>query len=238
MSTKVTMSPQGSSALGDRRPIASRNLRVWQVTAGWLARAGVSPHVISALGMLAAFVGAGALGVSEYVPSPWSRALLLIAAVCILLRLLANMLDGMVAIAAGKASPLGELFNEVPDRLSDTAILMAAGYAAGDPLLGWQAAAMALFVSYIRALGKGMGVPGLFQGPMAKSHRMIAVIVACVYLGVAPKAWQPEFSLPWGIPPGNRMGLMAAILVLIIFGGTVTVLRRLSRLMRAIKERR
>ena len=129
------------------------------------------------------------------------------AAVFIQLRLLANMLDGMVAIASGKASSVGELYNEIPDRISDTAILVAAGFAAGgEPNLGWAAAAMALFVTYIRALGKGMGVPGLFQGPMSKSHRMFTLTLTCLYLAFAPDAtWRPLWSrpswppAPWGI---------------------------------------
>ena len=48
------------------------------------------------------------------------------------LRLLANLLDGMVAIGRGIASPVGELFNEVPDRVSDTAVLLGLGVAGGE----------------------------------------------------------------------------------------------------------
>ena len=51
------------------------------------------------------------------------------------LSLLANLLDGMVAMGRGVASPVGELFNEVADRVSDTAILLGLGWAAGNPAL-------------------------------------------------------------------------------------------------------
>src|SRR5262245_8880667 len=130
----------------DRRPIASRNLPLWQRTANLLVRARISPNVIPILGMLAAFLGAAALILTRYADPLPARLLFAAAAACIQLRLLANMLDGMVAIAANKASPLGELFNEIPDRLSDTALLVAAGYALNSiPALGWAAASSALF---------------------------------------------------------------------------------------------
>ena len=48
------------------------------------------------------------------------------------LRLTANMLDGMVALASGRASKVGELYNEVPDRVSDAAVFIGAGLAWGE----------------------------------------------------------------------------------------------------------
>ena len=40
--------------------------------------------------------------------------------------LLANLLDGLVAVEGGRRSPTGELFNEVPDRVSDVLVLAGA----------------------------------------------------------------------------------------------------------------
>ena len=170
----------------------------------------MSANAISVAGMVCGILaGACLMGTALAQPS-WTRLLFLAAAACIQLRLLANMLDGMVAIATGKASLTGELFNEIPDRISDTVILAAAGYAVGgDPALGWAAATVALFVTYIRAVGKGVGVPGLFQGPMSKSHRMFALTVTSVYLGISPAAWQPLWQLTW---PSYPVGITAAAL--------------------------
>ena len=47
------------------------------------------------------------------------------------LRLIANLLDGLVAVEGGKRTPTGELYNEAPDRIADTAVLVGAGYAVG-----------------------------------------------------------------------------------------------------------
>jgi phosphatidylglycerophosphate synthase len=81
-----------------------------------------------------------------------------LAAVGVQLRLLANMFDGMVAIETGRTSAVGELYNEVPDRVSDTAVLVGAGYAAGGcPVLGYVAALLAVFIAYVRAQGRVAG---------------------------------------------------------------------------------
>jgi phosphatidylglycerophosphate synthase len=39
------------------------------------------------------------------------------------------MLDGMVALASCRDSKVGELYNEVPDRVSDAAVFIGVGYA-------------------------------------------------------------------------------------------------------------
>jgi phosphatidylglycerophosphate synthase len=116
------------------------------------------------------------------------------------------------------------LYNEVPDRVSDTAALVGAGYAAGgDVTLGYVAACVALFTAYVRAAGKAAGAPQDFCGPMAKQHRMAVLAGVAVFCGLAPASWQPA----WGGPPG--WGLAAAGLLVIAAGGLVTAARRLAR---------
>ena len=141
------------------------------------------------------------------------------------LRLVANMLDGMVAMASGTASPVGELFNEVPDRVSDSAVLVGLGYAAASsPALGWAAALVAMMTAYIRAVGKCAGAPQTFVGPMAKQHRMWIVVVAALTAAVYPAALRPA-----------GFGVTDAALTLIVAGSAVTCLRRLAILMRGLR---
>ena len=48
----------------------------------------------------------------------------------------------MVAVEGGRRTKSGEVFNDLPDRLSDPLILVGAGYAlpyAWGPQLGWAA---------------------------------------------------------------------------------------------------
>ena len=116
---------------GDRRPIATRNRKWAQAATVWLASRNVSPNAISIAGMCACIVAGIALGVtsiSDY------RILWLVAALGAQLRLTANMLDGMVALASGRASKTGELYNEVPDRVSDAAVFIGAGFAWAETL--------------------------------------------------------------------------------------------------------
>jgi phosphatidylglycerophosphate synthase len=210
---------------GDRRPIAVRTWPIFQRMARALAAWGVTPNAIS-VGSMAAGVAAGAaLAATDHLPGYAARVAWLLAAVLIQLRLLANMLDGMVAIECGKASPVGELYNEVPDRASDVAVLVGAGYAwGGDVALGYLAACAALFTAYVRALGKAAGAPNEFCGPMAKQQRMFLVTLIALYGALAPAAWQPA----WGEPPA--WGLAAVGLAVIVAGALLTAGRRLLRI--------
>lgn len=177
-------------------------------------------------------MGAGvALIATSWLDDPWIRLCWLAAAGLIQLRLLANMLDGMVAMASGRASSIGELYNEVPDRLSDSAILIGAGYAVGSlPALGYLAAIVALFVAYTRAIGASVGAGQSFHGPMAKPQRMFIITVACLYCGVLPHAWQP-MDVTTGV------GIVGAALAVIIVGGIITALRRLSFIVSILRHR-
>src|SRR5881392_1904154 len=172
----------------DRRPIATRNRKWAQAATAWLAARNVSPNAISIAGMCACIVAGIALGmtsISDY------RVLWLIAALGAQLRLTANMLDGMVAIASGRTSKIGELYNEIPDRVSDAAVFIGAGYAwGGNVALGYVATILAIFIAYVRGAGKIAGAPNEFCGPMAKQHRMLVITVACLYSAAVPRAWQ------------------------------------------------
>lgn len=201
----------------ERRPIATRDKEFSKRLAAMLASAGVSPNAISTGGMIAGLAG----GVVFAFTPQWPLPCFLASAAFVQLRLLANMLDGMVAVSTGKASPVGELFNEVPDRISDSAFLIGAGYAlGGSPLAGYLATIAALLTAYIRAEGKVAGAPQDFSGPMAKPQRMFTLTMAGLFSALAPASWQA----PW------LGGTMACALWLIAVGAFLTFLRRLVRI--------
>src|SRR5262249_17924020 len=187
----------------------------------------VSPNAISIAGMCACIAVGVALGLTSV---EYNRMLWLVAAIGVQLRLTANMLDGMVALASGRASKVGELYNEVPDRVSDAAVFIGAGCAfGGNVALGYIATILAIFTAYVRATGKIAGAPNEFCGPMAKQHRMLVITVACLYSMVVPRSWQ-FFHL------GNLdIGVMTLALTVIIVGCLVTVVRRLERTARALR---
>src|SRR5438094_6759203 len=171
----------------DRRPIATRNRKWAQAATTWLAARNVSPNTISIAGMCACIVAGIALGVTSITDY---RILWLVAALGAQLRLTANMLDGMVALVSGRTSKIGELYNEVPDRISDAAVFIGAGFAwGGNVTLGYIATILAIFTAYIRAVGKIAGAPNEFCGPMAKQHRMLVITLICLYSAAVPRPW-------------------------------------------------
>ncbi|MEW5834575.1 MAG: CDP-alcohol phosphatidyltransferase family protein [Pseudomonadota bacterium] len=166
-----------------RRPIAARRSAWAQRVAAVLARSAVTPNQISVLSVLFAFAGAAAL-----LCLPGASGLLG-CSLAIALRLLCNLFDGMVAVEGGKGTPTGVLYNELPDRVADSLLLVALGYAAALPWLGWLGALLAALTAYIRALGGALGQPQDFRGPMAKPHRMWLMAGALVIAALVP-AWR------------------------------------------------
>ena len=213
----------------DRRPIPARNYGWSKATTRWLIARGLSPNAISVIGMTAALVAGGLLAATSLdLPD---RVLLLIAAPLILIRLLANMFDGMVAVESGTTSNVGEVFNEIPDRISDVAVLVGAGYAVGgDPVLGFAAACVAVMTAYVRAAMKVAGTTNDYSGPMAKQQRMWSIIVPALYLGIAPASWTPT----WG--PDGDWGLLAIALIIVSVGGAITIVSRTVRGLRVLSR--
>ena len=167
-------SAEESKPLANRRPLTSRSTAWARFLANVLVRSGVSPNAISVVSVLFAAAGAAVL---VFVPN---GAGLLATAVCVQLRLLCNLLDGMVAIEGKRQSATGALYNEIPDRFADSLFIVALGYAIGAPWLGWFGALAAAVTAYIRVLGGSLGLPQDFRGPMAKPHRMAVLTGACV----------------------------------------------------------
>jgi phosphatidylglycerophosphate synthase len=199
----------------DRRPIKARSARWVQDLASRLVAVGVSPNQISASSVVFAAIG-GALLLGQGGEARSGFAFIG-AALCIQLRLLANVLDGLVAVEGGRASKVGELYNEIPDRAADILFLAAAGYAARHGgfgvFLGWAAASLAVTTAYIRALGARRGFPQDFSGPQAKQQRMFLLTVGCV--AAAFEVWF-----------GMRPRALEAILVVIAAGTLLTCIHR------------
>ncbi|MFA5589305.1 MAG: CDP-alcohol phosphatidyltransferase family protein [Lysobacteraceae bacterium] len=191
----------------NRRPLTTRSAGWARALASALVKSAVTPNQISVLSILFALIGAGLL---LYWPTPIGFVL---AALCVQLRLLCNLLDGMVAIEGGKQSPVGALYNEFPDRIADSVLLVALGHVAGYGWLGWLMALLAALTAYIRVTGGSLGLAQDFRGPQAKPHRM-AVMTAALLIGAAELHWR-----------GSVHALLAAS-VLIAAGSVLTCVLR------------
>ena len=213
-----------------RRPLKTRDWPFFKNLAAWLARHGATPNAISFASIVFGCLAGASLAVTSHVEGWASRACWLAAAAFIQLRLIANLLDGMVAVEGRKGGPVGDLWNEAPDRVSDAAIFIGAGYAAGgEPLLGYGAALVAVFVAYVRALGASVGVGQIFLGPQAKQQRMALMTEACVLSAALPADHWAS-----GVQPG--LYVKVALLAVIV-GGIITAGRRLARIAALLREK-
>ena len=213
----------------DRRPINSRQTGWARRIAKALADRNVSANAISVFGMVAAILAGVVFAMTDNTNNAVvSRGLWLFGGFLCQVRLLCNLFDGMVAIAQAKASAKGELYNEVPDRVSDAAILIGLGWGfGGTSFVGALAAMVAVFVAYVRAMGKTVGAANDFCGPMAKPQRMAIVTVLAGFMSFAPNQWRSGFEAQWF--GGFRLGLTDIVLWVIVVGSAITALRRLAR---------
>ena len=186
-----------------------------------MARRKVAPNFISVSSVFFALGGSVAMFAVLRIENAGAASIALVAAaVGIQLRLLANMLDGMVAVEGGLGGPLGDVYNEFPDRLADVFLILPAGYLAATGSwpygveLGWLACALALLTAYVRAMGASINGQHAFHGPMAKPHRMFALTCACLVAAVAVH-WQGEARIMYGV------------LVIMNVGMVITIIRRI-----------
>lgn len=174
----------------DRRPIAARSTGWARALSAALARSSITPNQISVLSIVFAAGGAAALLYWPGIPG------LIACAVGVQLRLICNLLDGMVAMEGGKQTPAGALYNEYPDRIADSLLIIALGHAAGMPWLGWLGALLAALTAYVRLSGASLGLAQDFRGPMAKQHRMFVLTAACVLAIIEQLSTHTHYVLP------------------------------------------
>ena len=220
----ATEAPDGAP----RRVLATRSARWARTLARRLGRAGVRPNAVSIASVAFALAACGAFDVAPDVSPGVRTAALLLAAAAIQLRLLCNLLDGMLAVEEGFKTSTGDIYNDLPDRVADVLILLGAGYSirflTGGATLGWAAAIAAVFTAYVRLLGGSLGVTQHFIGPMAKQHRMFTLTIATLLAAVEPMV---------GLPPrALRIGLGV-----IVAGSVVTCVRRTRRIAREMEAR-
>ena len=159
---------------------------------------------------------------------PW---LLLVAPLFCYLRLWLNMLDGMVAMASGKASPRGEILNDLPDRISDVIVFSAVAHSGlCSPFSGYWAAIFALLTAYVGMFGQAVGVQREFSGLMSKPWRMVTL-----HLGT----WLALFLLWRGhaITVCGPLTVMDFTCLVVIAGCVQTIALRLKRIFASLAAR-
>jgi CDP-diacylglycerol--glycerol-3-phosphate 3-phosphatidyltransferase len=180
--------------------------RLLQPLADRLVARHVSADLLTVLALAAAGVAGVCLAVSDAMP-----ALLLLVPILAALRLVLNLLDGQVARGSGTARPLGELWNELADRVADVVMIGALAFvAAVGPLPAGAATVAALLASYVGITSRAIGAPRQYGGVMSKPGRMIVLATAAL--------------LAFGLADGGPLMLAALV---IVGGSLITTVQRL-----------
>src|SRR5438067_3216944 len=167
-----------------RRPLGEGFRSTARYATALCVRFNIHPDTISYASVVAAAMAAVSFWKSGM--HPW---LLFVAPLFCYLRLWFNMLDGMVALAAVKASWRGEILNDLPDRISDVLIFAAVAHSGWmNPFVGYWAAIFALLTAYVGMFGQAVGVQREFSGVMSKPWRMVTLHIGA-WLTLACYLW-------------------------------------------------
>lgn len=209
-----------------RRPIAD----LFRRTAHWAVRICLRFHIHPDAISYASIVAAAVAGACFWLSSRNIWLLLIGPAFCYL-RLWCNMLDGMVALASGKASWRGEILNDLPDRISDVLIFVGVAHSGWNAVIsGYWAAIAALLTAYVGLFGQAVGVQREFSGLMSKPWRMVTLhigawtTVGLILRHTCDVRWKNLTVLDWTC-------------LLVAIGCIQTMWVRLSRIMRALRTK-
>jgi phosphatidylglycerophosphate synthase len=139
---------------------------------------------------------------------------LLLIPVCIMLRCVCNLLDGMVAIEREITSARGEALQDTVDRLSDSCMLLGAIFSPFGGLgLGIFSMTVMLISSYVGILKKAVGGKREYGGILGKGDRYLLMGVA----SIGQYLWMDDVG---------GFHILSIMLGLMIAGGTVTIIQR------------
>jgi CDP-diacylglycerol--glycerol-3-phosphate 3-phosphatidyltransferase len=146
-----------------------------------LARAGVSPNMVTVAALVAAIVAVPLASIAG-----WTGP----AAACVAVTVsgLLDSLDGAVAVQAGRTTRVGFLLDSVLDRVADVAFPVALAVAAGGGTTATRLAVAAVgacwWLEYVRARGSLAGVADDGRQVVTPGERPTRIILTAVGLGL------------------------------------------------------
>jgi phosphatidylglycerophosphate synthase len=205
-----------------RRPIAGMFRRTAHAAVRVAVRAGIHPDVFSYASIVAAAIAAWLFWQSGTHPR-----YIVLAVAFAMLRLWLNMFDGMVALAAGKASKKGEIVNDLPDRVSDVLIFVGIAHSGWcNAFYAYWVAIAAVIVAYVGLFGQAVGLKREFSGVMAKPWRIVVLSIGALATMFLVLSSRPYWFAGFSILDWTHF--------LILAGCVQTVFVRLSRIFRAL----
>ncbi len=140
-----------------------------------LARLGLTPNLVTLIGLAIAGAGAYLIATGHW----WGGGLIVLFAGAF------DMFDGALARATGKASDFGALLDSTIDRVSEAVVLLGllAFYLSSNDDLGsilvYVALVGSIMVSYMRARSEGLGID-CKVGVMTRPERVVAIGTALI----------------------------------------------------------
>jgi CDP-diacylglycerol--glycerol-3-phosphate 3-phosphatidyltransferase len=156
-----------------------------------LISAGVTPNMVTTIGLLGNLAAACILVYAGYTATPFDRQfdLVTLGGAIIILFSLFDMLDGQVARLGGMASRFGAMYDSVLDRYCElftlggiSYYLIQTGYVIG-ALITFVALVGSIMVSYVRARAEGLDIECKI-GFMQRPERVVVTSVACLASGI------------------------------------------------------
>ena len=152
--------------------------------AAGLARIGMTPAVVTVIGLIVTMVGAALIATGDLF---WGG---LVAAVVVTL----DALDGPLARRLGKASDRGAFLDTMSDRFGEIAVWVGLSFYLRDEprllVLCIIALAFSLLIPYVRATAATVGLDGR-GGWMGRAERMLLILVGLMAIGLGLHIMEP-----------------------------------------------
>jgi CDP-diacylglycerol---glycerol-3-phosphate 3-phosphatidyltransferase len=149
----------------------------------WLAAVGITANQVTTIATLLS-IGCGGL-------ITWHHSLLMLMPPFLLLRMMLNAIDGMLAREHHMQTPLGAVLNELGDVISDAALYLPFGLLPGvTGFLVVILVVLAIMSEMAGVLGPMVGGQRQYDGPLGKSDRAVTFsIIALLYAaGILPQS--------------------------------------------------
>lgn len=150
-----------------------------------LARAGLTPNMVTTIGVLLSLVVAAVIASGN----------LIVGGILFLIASGFDMLDGAVARAAGTVTKFGGFLDSTLDRYSETIVLFGVLYyllqtpdAAIGALLVFAATSGSLLISYARARAEAAGFHASV-GLLARPERVVILAIGLLFGQILPALW-------------------------------------------------
>ena len=147
--------------------------RIVDPIAKYIAKTGVSPNVLTVLGVISS---------AAYLAFAWYNALVY-AFIMVILSGFFDMVDGAVARVLGKVSKVGEFLDSTLDRLSDAMLITGLLLMGINGLLVVSLLIFSFLVSYVRAKGELLGLKMEGIGLVERAERIIfisVIVITCM----------------------------------------------------------